>query len=97
MLNLSLGTGSPTSPVSVGQTGALAASSSTLQGTNTIGVSSNNTASGSTGNPFPTVTPSLTANCMIRVLAMIPAPRSSNSFASNDNRQPIADRRRSIG
>ena len=46
------------------------------------------------GTAHATVQPTLTANCMIRVLAMMDAPHSS-SLANNDNAMPaVADRRR---
>lgn len=46
------------------------------------------------GNPHPILQPTLTANCMMRVLAMLDASSLPNSFAANDNRMPVADRRR---
>lgn len=54
------------------------------------------TAQGGTSTPFSTVQPTLTANCMVRVLAKLQAPPLPNSFASNDNREPVADRRRAV-
>ena len=50
-------------------------------------------ASGGSGTAFSRVQPSLTLNCMVRVLAMRTSP---NSFAAlNDNEMPVAiDRRR---
>ncbi len=53
-------------------------------------------AQGGTSTPFSLVQPTLTANCMVRVLAMLDAPAAPNSFASNDNHQPVADRRRLV-
>jgi microcystin-dependent protein len=56
------------------------------------------TAQGGSSTPFSNVQPTLTANCMVRVLAMIDAPTFPNSIARNDNGLPIvADRRRAIG
>lgn len=46
------------------------------------------------GTPSATVQPTLTANCMIRVLAMLDTRMSPHSLAANDNLQPVADRRR---
>lgn len=67
---------------------------------NTTSLSGSNTLTGTAGNSSPSafsiVQPTLTANCMVRVLAMLDAPKLPNSFAANDNREPVADRRRSI-
>jgi microcystin-dependent protein len=61
---------------------------------NTTGITINNANAGSASpTPMRTVQPTLTANCMIRVLAMIDAAPNSASFAVNDNLMPIADRR----
>jgi microcystin-dependent protein len=63
----------------------------------TTGITINNTGSASP-TPMAVVQPTLTANCMIRVLAMIDAPRRpSSSLAANDNGPPIiGDRRRVV-
>jgi hypothetical protein len=54
--------------------------------------------SGGSATPFPVVQPTLTANCMIRVLAKLDAPMGSpTSLAANDNAPEalaIVDRRR---
>jgi hypothetical protein len=45
------------------------------------------------GGAHSIVPPILTANSMIRVLAMIHAPSLPSSFAANEKRAPVADRR----
>lgn len=89
----------PQGPVQSGGGGSgTAATNSTQTSTNTTGITINNASAGSaTPTPMRTVQPTLTANCMIRVLAMIDAPSFPNSLASNDNGMPVADRRRAIG
>lgn len=58
-------------------------------------VGSASAALGGSGTPLATVQPTLTANCMIRVLAMIGGPRHQlHALASDDNDLSIADRRR---
>jgi hypothetical protein len=61
---------------------------------NNINVVSNNTSGSTTGNAFSRVPPEITANCMIRVLAMA---GPSRQLAANDNAidpRAIIDRRR---
>ena len=61
----------------------------------TTGITINNNGGGGAHSIVP---PTLTANCMIRVLAMLDPPELPNSFfGSNDNRAPVADRLRMIG
>jgi hypothetical protein len=60
--------------------------------TNTVDVTSNNTG----GAAHPNIQPTLTANCMVRVLAMIDMPAIPNSLACNDNLPFVADRRRDV-
>ena len=78
-----------------GLTGTTSASQTTptSSGNNSISVTSNNTS----GNAHPNIQPTLTANCMVRVLAKIDVAPAQH-FAGNDNRSPdlaiLADRRR---
>jgi microcystin-dependent protein len=73
--------------------GLTGASDSALTSTGSL----TGTAQGGTSTPFSTIQPTLTANCMIRALAMI-SPSAPSSLAANDNGLPIvADRRRLIG
>jgi hypothetical protein len=73
----------------------------TSTGNNSISVAVNNTGAAGTGSgaaaAHPTVTPSRTANCMVRVLAMMAPASFPGSLAANDNGLPIvADRRRAV-
>jgi microcystin-dependent protein len=54
-------------------------------------------AQGGASTPLSNVQPTLTANCMIRVLSKLEPLLPTSSFASNDNWPPVADRRRAIG
>lgn len=93
--NTTAGTTSFNTPASSGAS-ALQPGGSAVS-TSTTGITITNASAGSASpTPMRTVQPTLTANCMIRVLAMMGAPSSPNSLASNDNRPPIADRRRSL-
>jgi len=86
------GTGGNVAPIS--NSSASVGYTSSFTGSNPIAVTSNNTAASPT--PVRTTQPTLTANCMIRVLAMNEAPSyPSSSLAANDDfAAPVADRRR---
>lgn len=60
-----------------------------LSGTNTTNVSSTNTSGSSTGSPFSTIQPTMTANCMVRVLSMRHVP-SDRDLAANVDRAPAS-------
>jgi hypothetical protein len=82
--------GSPGVASSVLQSNAVGGGALTTLGLVTTGISVN---SGGSGNPLPTVQPTMTANCMIRVLSQL----TPSSLAANDN-QPectaLIERRR---
>lgn len=67
-----------------------------VQTTVTIASQGTSTFSG-TDTPISTVQPTLTTNCMMRVLAMLKAePCDPWSLAANDNEMPVADRVRQM-